>query len=63
MGELEERLDEVKAFKHSEIITICRAGGRSMTAAVYLKSLGFEDVKSLRGGMIAWNTRGYRTDR
>jgi rhodanese-related sulfurtransferase len=34
-----------------------------MTAAAYLKSVGFEDVKSLRGGMIAWNSRGYRIDR
>jgi glyoxylase-like metal-dependent hydrolase (beta-lactamase superfamily II)/rhodanese-related sulfurtransferase len=63
LGQMEDRFDELKAFKHSEIITICRAGNRSMRAAVHLRSLGFEDVKNLRGGMIAWNTRGYRTHR
>lgn len=63
MGELEARIEEISAFKVSEIITICRSGGRSMTAAMYLKSCGFEDVKNLRGGMIAWNSRGYRTDK
>jgi rhodanese-related sulfurtransferase len=34
-----------------------------MTAAAFLLDKGFEDVKSLRGGMIAWKSRGYRVDR
>jgi len=63
LDELESRMEEVSPFKHSEIITICRSGGRSMAAAIQLKSLGFEDIKSLRGGMIAWNSRGYRIDK
>ncbi len=63
VAELEARMAELDAFKHSEIITICRSGGRSMSAAAFLRDKGFEDVKSLRGGMIAWNSRGYRVDR
>jgi glyoxylase-like metal-dependent hydrolase (beta-lactamase superfamily II)/rhodanese-related sulfurtransferase len=63
MDQLEDRMDEIKTFQHSEIVTICRSGRSSMAAAAYLKSTGFEDVKSLRGGMIAWNSRGYRTDK
>jgi glyoxylase-like metal-dependent hydrolase (beta-lactamase superfamily II)/rhodanese-related sulfurtransferase len=63
IDEIDERMEEIAAFKHSEIITICRAGGRSMRAAALLQKEGFDDVKSLRGGMIAWNSRGYRTDR
>ena len=63
VGEMEERMAELEPFRHSEIITICRSGGRSMTAAAFLIDKGFEDVKNLRGGMIAWNSRGYRTDR
>ncbi len=61
LDEMEERMDELTSFKHSEIITICRSGGRSLTAAAKLINEAFEDVKSLRGGMIAWNSRGYRT--
>jgi sulfur dioxygenase len=63
IDQMEGRMGEIDAFKHSEIVTVCRSGGRSMTAAALLKSQGFEDVKSLRGGMIAWNSRGYRIDR
>ena len=63
LDEMEERMDELISFKHSEIITICRSGGRSLTAAAKLKNGAFEDVKSLRGGMIAWNSRGYRIDK
>ena len=63
IDQMEERLEEIKAFKHSEIITVCKFGGRSMQAAAFLKSEGFEDVKNLRGGMLAWNSRGYRIDR
>jgi glyoxylase-like metal-dependent hydrolase (beta-lactamase superfamily II)/rhodanese-related sulfurtransferase len=63
LDQMDDRMEELDPFKHSEIVTICRSGGRSMTAAILLRSLGFEDVKSLRGGMIAWNSRGYRTNR
>jgi glyoxylase-like metal-dependent hydrolase (beta-lactamase superfamily II)/rhodanese-related sulfurtransferase len=63
VGELDARKAELEAFRHSEVITVCRSGGRSMTAAAHLKAEGFEDVKNLRGGMIAWNSRGYRVDK
>ena len=62
LDEVEPRMAELEPFKHSEIITVCRSGGRSMTAAAFLNDKGFEDVTNLRGGMIAWNSRGYRTD-
>jgi glyoxylase-like metal-dependent hydrolase (beta-lactamase superfamily II)/rhodanese-related sulfurtransferase len=63
IDQIEERMTELERFKHSEIVTVCRAGDRSMSAAALLKSKGFEDVKCLRGGMIAWRSRGYRSDR
>lgn len=39
------------------VVLICRSGGRSGKAALQLEALGFRDVASLRGGMIAWNER------
>jgi len=39
------------------VITICRSGGRSGKAALQLRALGFSQVASMRGGMIAWNER------
>jgi glyoxylase-like metal-dependent hydrolase (beta-lactamase superfamily II)/rhodanese-related sulfurtransferase len=40
--------------KDSEVITVCSHGMRSKMAAEYLSQLGY-NVKSIRGGMVAWN--------
>jgi glyoxylase-like metal-dependent hydrolase (beta-lactamase superfamily II)/rhodanese-related sulfurtransferase len=40
--------------KDKEIITLCAHGNRSMMAAQMLSSMGY-NVKSVRGGMVAWN--------
>jgi glyoxylase-like metal-dependent hydrolase (beta-lactamase superfamily II)/rhodanese-related sulfurtransferase len=39
---------------HKEIVTVCTHGNRSMMAAKLLSRLGY-NVKSLGGGMSAWN--------
>ncbi len=41
-------------MKEKAIITTCRTGPRSDTAAAVLKQAGFKDVYSLQGGMDAW---------
>lgn len=38
---------------HTPIVTVCRSGNRSATAAKELEKLGFDRVVSLRGGMLA----------
>jgi glyoxylase-like metal-dependent hydrolase (beta-lactamase superfamily II) len=43
-----------KIPKDKEIITLCAHGNRSMMAAQMLSSMGYK-VKSVRGGMVAWN--------
>ncbi len=40
------------------VVTLCRSGGRSLHAAHTLRELGFREVASMRGGMIAWNEAG-----
>ncbi|MEM3160146.1 MAG: MBL fold metallo-hydrolase [Nitrososphaera sp.] len=40
--------------KDKEIITLCAHGNRSMMAAQMLSRMGYK-VKSVRGGMVAWN--------
>lgn len=40
------------------VVTVCRSGGRSLHAAHALRDLGFREVASMRGGMIAWNDAG-----
>ena len=54
LGEFTKHLEELEDYKGKEIITICRSGGRSKTAASILLQLGFENVSSLKGGMLEW---------
>jgi sulfur dioxygenase len=55
LGEFSERAAELGALKDRQIVTICRVGVRSATAAAILTGLGCEQVSNLKGGMIAWN--------
>jgi glyoxylase-like metal-dependent hydrolase (beta-lactamase superfamily II)/rhodanese-related sulfurtransferase len=58
LRELPGRIHELSAFKSHEVVTICRAGVRSTTAAAILTGLGFEHVSNLKGGMLDWNDAG-----
>ena len=52
LRELPGRIEELD--KTAETVVICHHGVRSHHAAHYLKSLGFEDVINLAGGVAAW---------
>jgi rhodanese-related sulfurtransferase len=40
------------------VITVCRSGRRSLFSAEDLLQVGFADVRSLSGGIIAWLEAG-----
>ncbi|MBN1494480.1 rhodanese-like domain-containing protein [Candidatus Peregrinibacteria bacterium] len=46
--------------KNSEILVYCRSGNRSMQALKILNSLGYTNVKSMNGGILAWDSEGYK---
>jgi glyoxylase-like metal-dependent hydrolase (beta-lactamase superfamily II)/rhodanese-related sulfurtransferase len=58
VGELPARLEELAGQERTSIVTVCRSGGRSATAAAILSVAGFHDVRSLEGGMRRWNELG-----
>ena len=41
--------------KDTPIITVCHHGVRSLDAAVYLRQQGFQNVRSMRGGIDLWS--------
>jgi len=47
--------------KSTPIYTFCRAGRRSGIAADFLKSIGYENVYNVAGGILAWKEAGYET--
>lgn len=56
LGVLENRVSELKNYKTTSLIMVCRSGARSASAATILKKQGFEEVNNLNGGMLAWSS-------
>jgi adenylyltransferase/sulfurtransferase len=52
LGELPRRYQDLP--RDREIIAHCKMGGRSAKAMEYLKTVGFTNVKNLRGGILEW---------
>lgn len=51
------QIDEIEDLKEEEVIVHCRSGVRSMTACMFLETLGFKNTKNLTGGMLAWQEK------
>lgn len=55
VGEIRNMQTEpIDDWKNEEIVLYCRSGNRSGQATMILEQLGFENVKNLTGGMLAW---------
>jgi rhodanese-related sulfurtransferase len=54
MQQIDKRRGELDASKPT--VVYCHHGIRSMHVALFLRSHGFTDVKSLRGGIERWAT-------
>jgi len=52
LGELPARIGELDSS--AELIVMCKAGGRSLRAAMFLQTRGFSHVANLTGGIDAW---------
>lgn len=63
LREFPERASELTALKDREIVTVCRVGVRSATAAAILTGLGCDRVWNLKGGMLEWNDRHLPVER
>lgn len=55
IGDLRFNLDKLEPFKQREIVIYCRTGRRSGIAAEFLQEKGFNNVKSLQGGIVAYS--------
>lgn len=52
LGELQDEYEDLDP--NVEMVVYCRSGGRSLKACEFLKDRGFENVKNLKGGVLAW---------
>jgi len=49
--------EELDDLKDEEVIIYCRSGKRSMTACLFLDTLGFRNTKNLTGGVLEWQQK------
>jgi uncharacterized membrane protein YdjX (TVP38/TMEM64 family)/rhodanese-related sulfurtransferase len=63
LEELPNRMAELQDYKQRAIRLVCRTDKRSSQAAQLLVNAGFVDALPLRGGMTAWQAKGWPTTR
>ncbi len=64
-GYLELRVETVLPDRTRPVTIYCAVGVRSLLAASTMRSMGYTDVRSLKGGFVAWKDQGlpFRTPR
>lgn len=56
LNQLPARVGELSADR--PLVVYCAHGMRSYSATAFLRSQGFQDVRSLEGGIVAWVGQG-----
>jgi rhodanese-related sulfurtransferase len=56
INSLGNNLKQLEKHRGKPIVAVCRSGSRSGAACNVLRKNGFENVKNLRGGMMAWES-------
>ncbi len=54
LSSLVKNVDRLEKYKNRPLILSCRTHNRSLRAASLLSRQGFEDLKVLHGGFLAW---------
>jgi len=60
--ELPDRAKELPEDRDASIVMVCNIGKFSKQATLYLKSLGYRNVKSMKGGLNEWIRKGLETE-
>lgn len=61
-GFLELRIEDSVPDLQRTVVVMCAGGARSLFAARDLQELGYEDVRSLKGGFNSWKSEGLPVD-
>ncbi len=54
LGELQGTIDDMDDLMDQEVIVHCRSGARSAAAKDFMVKQGFQNVRNLLGGVLAW---------
>jgi rhodanese-related sulfurtransferase len=56
LGTIPTAMAELEDVKNEEIVVHCRSGARSGQAKAFLMAHGFQNVRNLEGGVLAWQS-------
>ena len=62
LAEIADDRAALPADRDAPILSVCQRGNASLSGVLFLKSLGYRDVRSITGGTLAWREKGYDTD-
>ena len=48
--------------RNAPILSVCQRGNASLSGLLFLKSLGYRNVRSISGGTLAWREKGFATE-
>jgi rhodanese-related sulfurtransferase len=54
LGQLRQRVGELPQDRAREIIAYCKISLRGYEAACFLRSIGYDNVRVMEGGLMAW---------
>ena len=55
MGEISAHLPDLEQHAEETVVVHCHHGVRSLQVVAFLKEAGFEDIRSLAGGIDRWS--------
>ena len=62
LGENPDYLAVLPRDRDAPVLSVCQRGNASLSGLLFLKSLGYRNVRSINGGTLAWREKGYATD-
>ncbi len=62
LGEHPEYLAVLPKDRDAPILSVCQRGNASLSGLLFLKSLGYRNVRTMKGGTLAWRDKGFLTD-
>ena len=62
LSEIGEDLSALPADLSAPILSVCQRGNASLPGLLFLKSLGYSNVRSMTGGTLAWREKGFDTE-
>jgi cysteine synthase/rhodanese-related sulfurtransferase len=62
LGDGEADRSVLPADHDAPILSVCQRGNASLSGLLFLKSLGYRNVRSITGGTLAWREKGFATE-